>query len=464
MCESHLSQPDPVVPRDAGDPATFSRRSILRSGVAMISTAMTVPALLSLSGQALADQHAQAAARGVKSLADVPEDRVLVVIQLSGGNDGLNTVIPHGLENGAYYRARPRLGIAEDELLSLDAVAGGTGAGLALHPELRPLHEMVGLGRAGVHLGVGYPNPNRSHFESMDIWHSADPDQGGGRGLGWLGRAADVRDREHALHPLHTISIGQEAPMATRGRRTRATAFQNAKLFRWAMADADDRLKSAYEAMHHTAMASTTQSGSASPSPRPAADDPAAFLYQTALDAQAASDTVRRAVARRTQTRFPGGELANQLATVAKMIAAELPTRVYYVTLGGFDTHANQAGNHARLLGQFAQAVAAFDAEMRTLGQDSRVVGFAFSEFGRRVAQNASGGTDHGTAGPCFTFGAPVAAGVHGTHPSLTDLDAQDLRFTTDFRSLYAGLLRDWLGVKPEPVLRFRGPAARVLA
>jgi uncharacterized protein (DUF1501 family) len=174
---------------------------------------------------------------------------------------------------------------------------------------------------------------------------------------------------------------------------------------------------------------------------------------RTALDAQVSSDRIREAVSRPMKAQWPASDLARQLRMIAAMIGADMKTRVFYATSSGFDTHAQQLGTHARNLQQVGEALAAFQKELKAQDNDRRVVTLVFSEFGRRVKQNASGGTDHGTAAPCFLIGTPVKAGVHGTHPSLTDLDDGDLKFTQDFRGVYASLLDDWM----------KAPSSRVL-
>ncbi|MEM6756922.1 MAG: DUF1501 domain-containing protein, partial [Planctomycetota bacterium] len=216
----------------------------------------------------------------------------------------------------------------------------------------------------------------------------------------------------------------------------------------------------------HPAVASTYQGMQAADGAgQSAPDDPSLdamtdFVRRTAMDAQVASQKVRRAVAADTRTNFPRHGLARQLRSVATMIRAELPTRVYYVTMGGFDTHANQQGRHNQLMRQFAESIAAFQAELDATGHADRVLTVAFSEFGRRVAQNASAGTDHGAAGPVFVFGPNIKDRLIGSHPSLTDLDRGDLKYKIDFRQVYAELLDNWLQLDANAALgqRYRHP------
>ncbi|MEQ9453940.1 MAG: DUF1501 domain-containing protein [Phycisphaeraceae bacterium] len=416
----------------------YTRREFLQASLALMSTLGTVPGFLSHTSTAMADPAALLDADAVN------QGRVLVVIQLSGGNDGLNTVIPAGMPE--YYRMRGGLAVAERDVLELDSRVG-----VGLHPSLRGVAEMYQEGQATVVQGVGYPNPNRSHFASMDVWHAGDTKAADGhRGVGWIGRAMDAEAKRGEHDCLSCVTVGEEAPMATQGVEAKPVSFSRAELFEWSGKGLHPKLARAYEQINAGVEPVTTA-------------DPASFVFRTALDAQAASDRVRRAVSRRAETEFPANGLSRQLQAVASMIAAELPTRIYYVALGGFDTHANQAGTHARLLDQFASSVRAFYRELAAIGQDQRVVTMAFSEFGRRVDTNGSNGTDHGAAGPMFLFGPKVRAGLIGPHPSLTDLDNGDLKFRVDFRSVYAAVLDDWLGLDSRVALGSRFRAAPVL-
>ncbi|MEL7088075.1 MAG: DUF1501 domain-containing protein, partial [Planctomycetota bacterium] len=327
---------------------------------------------------------------------------------------------------------------------------------VGLHPALAPIREMMDAGLAGVVQGVGYPNPNRSHFASMDIWHTASTGSAGSTdqgGRGWVGRALD-----HLEDPsgLDCVSIGNNTPLATLGRVSRPVTFENAQLFRWAGRDLAESVSHTYDQVHQ-APADADHAGLVS------GGDPLAFVNRTALDAQVASQQVRKAVWLKSKTKWPKSGLSRQLEKVAKMIRAELPTRVYYVAMGGFDTHANQADNHQRLMRQFAQSMKAFYDELEANGQRSRVVSMAFSEFGRRVRQNASGGTDHGCAGPTFVFGEHVTPGIIGQHPSLEKLQAGDLIHSVDFRSLYTDLLEGWMKLDATVALGRRFPSAGIL-
>jgi uncharacterized protein (DUF1501 family) len=423
----------------------FTRREFLYSGLAVVSTAATVPTFLQHSGVALAQAPGTPGNRP-----GVPEDRILVVLQLSGGNDGLNTVVPFGMD--AYYKNRTTIGIDRRTLLTLDQ-----GRGLGLHPGMAEVFDMMQGGKAAIIQGVGYPNPNRSHFASMDIWHTGDTLDGTTlsvpRGTGWVGRAMDdLAEKGAADHQNCLVCVGDEAPLAAEGKVVAPIAFENAGQFRWVGGDLHPALGEQYEQMNRQAVEDDAAPGSQ-----------AAFVRRTQLDAQLASDRIRRAVAQGPITSFPAGRLANQLKMVAAMIRAELPTRVYYVGLGGFDTHAGQPARHAQLLTEFANSVGAFYRELEAMGQQQRVLTMAFSEFGRRVRQNASAGTDHGTAGPMFLFGPMVRAGVLNEHPALTKLDDGDLIYNTDFRSVYASILDGWLKADSAKVLGRRFQPARIL-
>lgn len=431
---------------DLSSQRAFTRRQFLGTGLVMASAATTLPAFLSRSALALQP------AAGLSSMPGVPEDRVLVVVQLSGGNDGLNTVVPFGMDR--YYKARPGIAIPQNAAIALDRQAG-----IGLHPALAPLKEMYDEGLAAIVQGVGYPNPNRSHFKSMDIWHTADTTA---TGDGWLGRYFDSEccgfgkgesgsapegTKATVIQPTQPgIAIGRTAPLAMQGRRSKPVAFESEDLFRWIGRDVHPALGESYDALQRREL----------PAARTSGETNADFLLRTALDAQVSSDLIRKAVRTRPMVAYPTTGLGRQLAMVASMIRSGLRTRVYYVQLGGFDTHAQQGGpqgRHAQLLGQYAAAIKAFYADLKAQGNDARVLTMTFSEFGRRVGQNASQGTDHGTAAPMVLAGPMVRAGLIGEHPSLADLDDGDLKYRIDFRSVYAGVLEQWLKADSKAIL-----------
>jgi uncharacterized protein (DUF1501 family) len=367
----------------------------------------------------------------------VPEDRILVVVQLAGGNDGLNTVVPYGSQ--IYYNLRPGIAIpapgsgGDRTALQLDQSAG-----IGLHPNFAGFKELLDEGVANIVQGVGYPNPNRSHFTSMDIWHTADTS---GRGYGWLGRYLDCTC-EGAPKPETGLAIGRAAPLAMQGALQKPVTFERADLFQWLGDDHAPMLGRAYQKINREGTLEEVEP-----------ESQLGFLMRTALDAQVSSDRIRAAVAKDPLVRYPNGGLARELKTVAAMIRDEMPTRVYYVSLGGFDTHANQLGRHANLVRQLGDSLKAFHEDLKAQGNASRVLTMCFSEFGRRVGQNASGGTDHGTAAPMYLMGDMVRPGLLGQHPSMNDLDNGDLKFGVDFRSVYTAILADWMGADANKVL-----------
>lgn len=411
----------------------WSRRLFLQQGVTLASLAATTPLFIERSARGVMLPLGSL----VSSQAGVNEDRILVVVQLGGGNDGLNTVVPYGSDD--YYRLRPNLGIGapgrgDDAALEIE---GGNGIGL--HPSMVGFKELMDEGVANIVQGVGYPNPNRSHFSSMDIWHTADPN---GKSEGWIGRYFD-NECQGSPNPEIGVSIGRQAPLAMQGATQLPVSFERSELFRWMGTDLDPNLEAPYEEIARTAHHG----------PVPEEDSQNAFLKRTTLDARVSSDRVRRAVARSPLVTYPNSNLANQLRMVAAMIRAEMQTRVYYVTLGGFDTHANQAIQHARLLEQLGSSLNAFYKDIKAQGNNERVLTMVFSEFGRRVAQNGSNGTDHGTAAPMYFVGDMLRPGLLGSHPSLSRLDEGDLIHNADFRSVYASVLDDWMGTDSKTVL-----------
>jgi uncharacterized protein (DUF1501 family) len=419
----------------------FTRREFLTTSLTFASATLTVPSFLQRSAFAVGQPTGS-----LSSIPGVDQNRILVVVQLSGGNDGLNTVVPFGFDQ--YYRMRPGIGVNAAQVLKLSKADG-----VGLHPALTGLHDLHEDGMLSIVQGVGYPNPNRSHFKSMDIWHTADTTA---TGDGWLGKYVDSQccgegkgesgtSEANAKPTEPPIAIGRTAPLALQGRRVVPVSFESADLFRWTGQDASKSLAAPYDALVERGVTSDVD---------PASN--AAFLMRTALDARVSSDRIRKAVSAKSLVEYPRTGLARDLSMVASMIRADLPTRVYYVSFGGFDTHAGQGaaqGSHANLLRQFGDALKAFYADLKAQENDARVMTMCFSEFGRRAAQNASGGTDHGTAAPMFLAGPMVRQGLIGDHPSLTALDDGDLVHGLDFRSVYAGILKGWMQTDPETVL-----------
>lgn len=353
-------------------------------------------------------------------------DTILLVIELTGGNDGLNTVIP--FRDPAYAAARPRLGQPADRVLKIDG-------DLAFHPALSGFARLLEGSRLGIVQGVGYPNPNRSHFVSMDIWHTASlsPE---GEPYGWLGRGV-----ERLGSRVNGVSVGAgDAPRALAGPSARSINLKS-------LADYDLKVGGAADGSRRGAIEAFA-AGTANPG------DLVDLVRKTARETYKSAARLKEVAAKYdTPVSYPQTGLAGRLKLIAQLIAADVPERVYYTTLGGFDTHADQAKQHSDLLTELAGAVAAFHDDMRHHGQEQRVLTITFSEFGRRVKENASIGTDHGAASQMFVVGESVRTGAIGAHPSLSELDDGDLKFHTDFRSVYAALLDQWLKIPSAEIL-----------
>ncbi len=396
------------------DSCACSRREFLRRGLYGIGVTAGLPVLMSRTTEALTAQ-----ALTGSSMEAHPE-RILVVVELSGGNDGLNTVVPYGSDT--YYRVRPNLGIRENEAIKIED-------GYGLHPSMVGFERLYKDGMMGVVHGCGYDNPSLSHFSSMGFWHTGVPN--GGEPLGWLGRVADgVYD--HDAQGNMIVNIGTRQSLAVRARHHQPLVFNDPRSFR---REGSDGEKSALDDMAVNTGSNSTLD----------------FLAATASNAEQSSAFVREAsAAYSTPVDYGIGGLSPQLRRVAALIAAEMPTRLYYVSYAGnsFDTHVHQADPHARLLAYTADAIRGFVEDLQRLNRVDDVAIMMFTEFGRRVEENASLGTDHGTATPMFVIGSGVEGGLHGAHPSLTDLDDGNLKMTTDFRRVYASMIQQWLGYK----------------
>lgn len=377
------------------------------------------------------------------------DSSILVVVQLSGGNDGLNTVVP--FSDDLYARARPTIRLAADQTLKLNDHLG-------LHPALAAFKSEYDAGRLAIIQNVGYPNPNRSHFRSMEIWHTGADDTAPRQVEGWLGRYFDAKCRGVQPHERSGeigMSIGKVMPQAFRNRSNVGLAVSDPNTFQWnpsgdtaTFAKVQERI---FAKINQPAAEPTMAAAGGITGNEPETID---FLRHTAMNAVVAGDSIR-AILRKAKNRgpYPDGQLAAQLQMVARLIAGDFPSRVYYVSQGGYDTHADQPGNHARLLGEFSASTAAFLADLRRQKAADKVAILAFSEFGRRVAENGSKGTDHGAAAPMFVIGDSIKGGLHGPPPDLSDLVDGDVRHKIDFRQVYASLLDRWLGVPSEPIL-----------
>lgn len=401
--------------------AALSRRSFIRSSLGLsglVALSAGVPRFL-----------VRAAAAAEK--AGPSSDRVLVVIQLAGGNDGVNTVIPFG--HDAYYRTRPSICVGADRVVRLGSDEIG------LHPALAPMKSVFDAGRLAVVQGVGYPNPDRSHFRSMEIWETADPENRFRR-TGWLGRALPRTATGDALQ------LGSREPalaLAAEGRSATSLVSLESLAAKAGPGGGDPVREALAEAL-----AAGGGAGSSD----------LEFLRESgrrALDTEARLARALESRAKAGDAGYPDFALASLLRDVAAVIASGFPASIYYVSLGGFDTHARQAPQHELLLSELAQSLAAFLRDVESKGQGERVLAITFSEFGRRLEENKSGGTDHGAAAPLFiaSAGSALRGGIVGAHPSLDDLDDGDLKHHTDFRRVYATVLGRWLGLESAPIL-----------
>ena len=389
-----------------------SRRDFLRKGLYGIGLTAGLPVLLDRTSAALTAQALEGTS------AESRPERILVVVELSGGNDGLNTVVPFG--DDEYYRVRPNLGVRPSDVIP---IADGYG----LHPSMKGFERLYKDGMLGVVHGCGYDNPSLSHFSSMGFWHTGVPN--GGEPLGWLGRLADGA-YDHDAQGNVIVNIGTRQSLAVQARRHQPLVFNNPRSFRRVGSEAE---KEAIERLR----------------PKAPKNPALEFLASTAENAVESAQFVRDAsAAYRTPVDYGIGGLSPQLRQVAALVHAGMPTRLYYVAYQGnsFDTHVHQADPHARLLAYTADAIRGFMEDIARIGRADDVAMMVFTEFGRRVEENASLGTDHGTATPMFVVGSGVAGGLHGRHPSLTDLDDGNLKMTTDFRRVYASMIEEWLG------------------
>lgn len=393
---------------------TTTRREFL----SLVSWGLTVPAFLGRTGLA-----ASAAGKpGAK-------DTILVVVQLTGGNDGLNTVIPYADEE--YARLRPTLKIAPDQVRKLNDHVG-------LHPSMDGLAGLLQQQALCVVQGVGYPNPSQSHFRSMDIWQAGSIAET--LTEGWAGKAMKALPGSPAFH---LAAPNESAPLALAGAPVRAPSITSLEEFQLRTAAASGADKQAQRAV--------IEGAAKTPAGGPNLLD---FVRRTAVNTYDSSRRLQE-IGKNYQPKvsYPNGGLANRLKLAAQLIDADLGARVFYVSIDGFDTHANQQNAHANLLREVSEAVTAFYMDMAARGHKDRLLVLTFSEFGRRARENGSRGTDHGSAAPMLLIGGKVKAGVVGAHPSLTQLETGNLKHHTDFRQVYAAVLDQWLGVSSRDVL-----------
>ena len=361
-------------------------------------------------------------------------EKNLVVIQLSGGNDYLNTLVPY--QDGLYYDFRPNMGLKGDDVIPLDDR-------LAFNSNMGPFKTLFDQGKMAVLMGIGYPEPNRSHFRSMDIWHTAEPFTSSSEG--WLGKANSLIDPE-GKNPITTVNFGRGLP--------RALALQGVSVASVGALESYGLYTGLAGASNRDAMLDTI-----SRIYQPMADG--GFLSRRILETGRGmldgADLLREAPANYTSdVEYPeDNPIAQSLKGIAQVMSADLGTRIYYAAHGSFDTHTNELVNHALLWDQVSTAVACFWDDIEQLGKGDETVIWMFSEFGRRIADNGAG-TDHGSGGAAFVIGNSVKGGLYGDYPklALSDQLDGDVRFNTDFREVYATLLEDVLGIESEPVLK----------
>ncbi len=415
-----------------------TRRAFLRTSLLGAALSWTVPVFIERTFMTL---NAQAADSPIQSMTG-KDHPILVVIQLAGGNDGLNTVIPY--QDDHYFSARPKLAIPKDQVLPIDSLVG-------LNPSLAALKGIYDEGNLAIIQGVGYPNPNRSHFRSTEIWQTASDAQ---QNLtkGWLGRYFD--NCCAGADPTVGVVLGEQLPEAFNAEKPTGVAIgRPGNLgFDREPGPGETRLFEEMNGLDPAAMSGDSIGNLAGPnnSGMLAME----YLQRTALDAQVSTDKIKSVLkGTKNDAVYPKNRLGNSLSLISRLIAGELPTRVYYASQGGFDTHAGQVNTHKRLLAELGDSLAAFCHDLKAKAIFDRVIVMTFSEFGRRVAENANGGTDHGTAAPMFLCGGGVKAGLYGKQPSLDRLDAGDLFYNVDFRSVYSTILSKWMKAPPAQVL-----------
>jgi len=412
---------------NASDRTQLDRRSVLAGGAA------------AFGGIFLAPQVGIPGLRLLGPLAATNGDitpKTLVLLQLSGGNDGLSMVVPHG--DDAYYRNRKTIGIDEKSVLRIDRYRG-------LHPALRRLKSIYDDGRLAIVEGCGYPNPVRSHFKSMDIWHAAS-ERGRYEGEGWIARLSRTAWPSEASTEL-VVHIGSSAPYSVYSAARPAVAFGSPEVYKWfAIKQSDlEAYRRAGRSGEAEEEAEEGKTGGARVLDR---------LRGVLSEAQESSQRVRHAAMSYVpKVAYPNSLVGNSLRAAAALIDARMGTRVLSVELGGFDSHNNQRNQHDARMRELDEALGVFLQDIHGTPAGKNVIVVAFSEFGRRVHENASGGTDHGVAGPVLVAGSSVKGGILGKHPSLTDLDDGDLKHTTDFRSVYGTVIEKWFGADQAQVL-----------
>ncbi len=388
----------------------MTRRNLIKGGT-MIAVGLVAPRWLATIARA--DVLRQAA--GGKATGDT----VLVVCQFSGGNDGLNMVVPYASK--AYYTYRPVIGIPEAKVLKL-------GNDLGLHPNMTALQDLYKQGKVAIINNVGYPKANRSHFKSMEIWQSASPE--GNLRNGWIGRHFDQQLAHNPLNPVVALGLSTEQPLALQAANASIPCFASLADLKNMVGDPDtEKMLREIQGMDATPGSSTRAVQQASKCALDVID-----VLNKQLSGFAPKQT------------YGNDDFGRGFKQIAQLIATSPQTRVVYFSAGGFDTHSKQPDQHGKLLGDFSNAVNAFQKEMDSIGRADKIVTVVFSEFGRRTQENASQGTDHGAAAPMFLIGNKVKGGIHGPIPDLDHLVDGDIGYTQDFRGVYAATLDQWMG------------------
>lgn len=352
-------------------------------------------------------------------------EKVLVIIQLSGGNDGLNTVVPY--RNDIYYKSRPSIAIPSEKVLKLNDEVG-------LNPAMESLRSLYDNGLVSVINNVGYPNPDRSHFRSMDIWQTAS-ESTEYLSTGWIGRYLDANCAGGSCIPYRALEIDDTLSLSMKGEKVKALAVQDPeKLYKQVSGDFISKVAKNSSVNEH---------------------DNVAYLYKTLAETASSAEFLhKKSKIYKSTSQYPQGELGQRLKTISELIVSGMPTSIYYVSISGFDTHFNQVNQQERLLKNYADSVNVFVNDLKQNNRFNDVAIMTFSEFGRRVKQNASGGTDHGTANNLFLIGENLKRPkVLNEAPNLTDLDDGDLKFSVDFRQIYASILQDWLKIDNKSIL-----------
>jgi uncharacterized protein (DUF1501 family) len=400
---------------------TITRRQFIKSSLAMAPAAALMPTVFT---RAVAAAIGEQASQG---------NRALVIVQMAGGNDGLNTIVP--ANDDRYYEVRPTVNVQAEDALPINREVG-------FNPGLAAFKELWDEGVLAAVEGVGYPGPSYSHFQSMDIWQTADPEKSGGF-EGWAGRYLEGVPQAQG-DGIQSLAVGRSLPRALFTHKMSVPMVNKIEEYQFqdhpgAVADQEQRTR---------ALLGLYRAGGAPAQPF------GEHMDSTLRAADSSSKALMGAHGRyRSAVKYPDTRLGRSMKVVAEAVIGGLGLSVAHVKIKGFDTHASQLPVHGDLLRDTADSMLAFYRDMQAQGRDQEVVLMTWSEFGRRVTENGSGGTDHGSAGPMFVLGTPVMGGLYGERPSLTDLVKNNFKYTTDFRQVYATMVEGWLGAPADAVL-----------